>query len=1360
MAKKPTVTTVATGYYGRQALNTNFENIQEAFDNTLSRDGSTPNQMEADIDLNGNDLLNVGTIDVENLSISGVGIPDLDELVEISATIEGQIDTIEGLADGIEQQVDEVEAYLDLGSVISTTDGAANRTFLTTMAASGLQVDLMGLDILVDTIPVGNFKNGSFRDSTGISYPTRGLFSVSSEALPKGGDPVQTQFQGNGHYDERGRSIEIHTASGYLDADLNLVQYRSTDHGKSWYRREELTPDNVVRHSFYPTASWTYGGRTNLLDQGRASEGDEVQWFSKLQPYIEAQVVTVSTTSGTNDVVVTFENHGIASIGWNLPTQYLDVIKFAELDGANAGIGGIAIGDILGTRQALYQGDKDTVRIEAGATATSTVSETRIVTFQAPTRNFEPMLFDGATDSFEQALLDQVAGLTDLTIVQGITHDSEVPVAAISGNIKCLVQMPDGVTVDQTITKLAEFSRTSGDAGGVLTEPSIASDPDNPDLVFGFLRTQNPLTELPNFWWSTNRGVTIAGQNEISVPDGYALTFLNRSPIPCALGADRKIYGMATDRLTVGTGIQGNAGIYLLVADIDEAFTTGGPAFTIYKVGEMLITARAGTAASGLSSEASQVGRPTVIKEGPLLHFFYESEVPLDVEFYDNGDQAEVNCVRFTIDTNTSIVTDLSAAVSNPDVTVPGAYADWRVDHAALTVTASSVSETALPATNDSRFTTFETTHEEEIIDLKGLELPVTSVPTGNKYKNGFYELTNFDEGLTALLPAPDTLKVNTVMLTANEYYESWPQDKTFLWKPKGPANINSEEVLHAVWCTGGGHGNTDMSTAMMRGTPKKMGPRTERFWQRYVSSTHTGGSSWGAGELDGQMLVIEREKDNTGTTTDHHLWGRRLHENRIAQVVDVSTANASAVVTVAFKGNNDGDKHGLKVGDRLSFAGMSAVGGITLSGTYDVTSVVDANTITVTHGAPASSTAGPTEVTSTRVIFFEDQFTELTVDGGAGAVSLSDALADFDAVNWPNPVTEMHSFHKVPGEDSFWFGIHGGSGNATGAWIVKVENVFTAPTITAVEEVGPGIELTIWHIDDNGKLYGAIRHQSDASPLTIYTFDPDTTTATINDFYSNGFAVKCVMSGDEWNGKLVATVNGTRGLTDSTPPGPVGLYTFIWDSLADFETNGFDNAKAYHIGTDNWQADTFSGTDTSAVGVSSSVVTENGVICIVGAQENPNTWYDRDGQPDIVVRYVYGLLADEPYEGAWGSWSSQYANEPMKEPDFYQIAGKYASGGSASIVTRYSGPRTITYTNSGTGVYDVVFVDRNGDAMDIDSAAYFVTATTAGGNFWCRIQGRTASGFSVLTFDTTDTAANAEVYLKIEYAPIQSPLV
>ena len=84
MAKRPTLTDL-TSLTNSSAINTlsqNWDAIEEAFDNTLSLDGSTPNAMNADLDLNGNGLLNVGAIDVENLTLNGQTVTDLATVPE------------------------------------------------------------------------------------------------------------------------------------------------------------------------------------------------------------------------------------------------------------------------------------------------------------------------------------------------------------------------------------------------------------------------------------------------------------------------------------------------------------------------------------------------------------------------------------------------------------------------------------------------------------------------------------------------------------------------------------------------------------------------------------------------------------------------------------------------------------------------------------------------------------------------------------------------------------------------------------------------------------------------------------------------------------------------------------------------------------------------------------------------------------------------------------------------------------------------------------------------------------------------------------------------------------------------------
>lgn len=75
----PDIGSLANSASARQAINDNFTAIEEAIDNTLSRDGTAPNQMEADIDLNSHRLLNVAD-PIEDLD--GVNKRSVGDLVE------------------------------------------------------------------------------------------------------------------------------------------------------------------------------------------------------------------------------------------------------------------------------------------------------------------------------------------------------------------------------------------------------------------------------------------------------------------------------------------------------------------------------------------------------------------------------------------------------------------------------------------------------------------------------------------------------------------------------------------------------------------------------------------------------------------------------------------------------------------------------------------------------------------------------------------------------------------------------------------------------------------------------------------------------------------------------------------------------------------------------------------------------------------------------------------------------------------------------------------------------------------------------------------------------------------------------
>ena len=76
---KLTLNTIGSRYGSIDALNDNSNLVEAAFENTLSRDGTGPNNMEADLDMDSNSIINVdeisaSQIDVGSLLINGVPV--------------------------------------------------------------------------------------------------------------------------------------------------------------------------------------------------------------------------------------------------------------------------------------------------------------------------------------------------------------------------------------------------------------------------------------------------------------------------------------------------------------------------------------------------------------------------------------------------------------------------------------------------------------------------------------------------------------------------------------------------------------------------------------------------------------------------------------------------------------------------------------------------------------------------------------------------------------------------------------------------------------------------------------------------------------------------------------------------------------------------------------------------------------------------------------------------------------------------------------------------------------------------------------------------------------------------------------
>lgn len=156
MAKKPTISTLQSGFNSTETLNSNFEKLRDAFDNTLSLDGSTPNAMEADLDLNGNNIIGAtgllinGTdylIDVEAAKAAALAAQAAAELAENNAeTAEVNAEASETAA-GLSATAAADSATASAASAVDATNNGAAQVVLAAAQVALAEIAKTGAEL-------------------------------------------------------------------------------------------------------------------------------------------------------------------------------------------------------------------------------------------------------------------------------------------------------------------------------------------------------------------------------------------------------------------------------------------------------------------------------------------------------------------------------------------------------------------------------------------------------------------------------------------------------------------------------------------------------------------------------------------------------------------------------------------------------------------------------------------------------------------------------------------------------------------------------------------------------------------------------------------------------------------------------------------------------------------------------------------------------------------------------------------------------------------------------------------------------------------------------------------------------------
>lgn len=116
MAKKATITPVPDISNNATAVNTQLNAINDKLDNTLSLDGSTPNAMGADLDLNSNDILNANDVYTNRLLINGTPVSPSAATVD-AESVTYTPEFTGAVTSNVETKLSEIVSVKDFGAV-------------------------------------------------------------------------------------------------------------------------------------------------------------------------------------------------------------------------------------------------------------------------------------------------------------------------------------------------------------------------------------------------------------------------------------------------------------------------------------------------------------------------------------------------------------------------------------------------------------------------------------------------------------------------------------------------------------------------------------------------------------------------------------------------------------------------------------------------------------------------------------------------------------------------------------------------------------------------------------------------------------------------------------------------------------------------------------------------------------------------------------------------------------------------------------------------------------------------------------------------------------------------------------------
>lgn len=630
-----------------------------------------------------------------------------------------------------------------------------------------------------------------------------------------------------------------------------------------------------------------------------------------------------------------------------------------------------------------------------------------------------------------------------------------------------------------------------------------------------------------------------------------------------------------------------------------------------------------------------------------------------------------------------------------------------------------------------SAFTALETFVTGRDIDCAGLVFKVTAIPTGNNYRHGFWAKSNGEatNPKDVLYPMEGTFEAESYKLTSSRRYDGWPQDK---WH-------EYDGVIFAVWNQGSTHTSDDLHVCMARSYD---GGRTFIDFERlFQSRSFTGGvTSWAAGIVDGQQIVIVRESE---TATEHRLYCRRIGQKKKVTGQIVATSGSTGYEFIV-------TTHGVRSGNKIKFNANVSIGGTTLvAGTeYNVTN----GTGTRFFFTGPSASSSETLASATYVIeFVESGWTEINWAGVALGTHFINTSAD-----QTGQATLFHSFAGVPASGGDFYTCAHGGGATAGVTLIKIEDVLgNSPTLAKYNKITTNnrVEASVTRDPADGYLYGFARTQfTDQSPLAWWSSDGGDTfntniTGPVGALQYSPFPCKIV--GDTIYAYGSANRAGTDDVSGNYVKTEVPLYLFRGDKTT-FRTNYWAALQMIEIGTAYKYSD-YAGTN--AVGVGSMVVF-NGNLILAHSTDNEDPGLGT-GIPDIEmvrIRLEDEVIQNHGYQKLVGRSTARGAPalamyDKLHVEELTGSSGFHAEAVVNGTTGALFGARNITASHTSTGTTAITWPAVG------SSNRVFAHAQSRNGNGKAQCVSVTTTGCTVLTkTHGTNTLADYDFDITVWY--------